>query len=412
MDSSIFDSFEEHISFTYPSYLKKLGLDVIAIKAEGAVITDSRGNSYIDCIGGYGLSNLGHNHPIVIKALVEQLQKKEQFNKPFIIEPQVKLAKLLANIAPGDLSCSFICNSGSEAIDSALKLARLCQRKSQIITAIGSFHGFTFGALSATGIQSFKRSFGPLVPDFVHVPFGDSRAISEHVTPNTAAVLLEPVQHEAGVATASKSYFQEVRQICTDRNILLIIDEIKTGFGKIGHMFACDYYGIVPDILVVGKSIGGGLVPIGAMIGQKKLWRKFSLSFPMSASSYAGNVLACKAAISTIKVLQSENLLEHCIKKGETLMKSLNQIQIEFPDILTKVTGLGLLIGVQTSSPRIAMELSKKMISQGVLVVQTFGNSAVLMIEPPLVISNNQISQVLKAFKNACSQLSNNLKGT
>ncbi len=408
-DPLLYESYSRLINSAYPSFLKRLGLNTTALKAEGVTITDSEGKIYIDCTSGYGLLNLGHNHPQITKALIQQLQNNRQFNKPFITEPQVKLAEILADITPGDLSCSFICNSGSEAIDSAIKLARLAQRKPQIIAAHGGFHGYTFGALSVTGIPTFRQAFGPLLPDILHVPFGDLKALEEKITQDTAAVLLEPVQHEAGVALAPTSYFQDVREICDQNNVLLILDEVKTGFGKTGKMFACEHFGIVPDILVLGKSMGGGLIPMGALVGKEKLWRKFSYSFPMSASSYAGNILASTAALETIQILQTSDIIENCAKKGNLFLKSLNEICDKYPGIVTKAAGIGLLIGISAADHRRAFELSREMINQGILIFQAFGNSSVLMIEPPLVISEDQIGLVLAALDRACKKLDENL---
>jgi len=407
-NSNLFDLYGQFINPTYPLFLKRLGLDKTAAKAEGACITDAAGKTYIDCIGGYGLFNLGHNHPKVIKALTDQLNERQLFTRPFITDLQVELATCLAEITPGDLTFSFVCNSGSEAIDNALKLARLYQGRKKIISAQNSFHGFTFGALSATGIPSFKRPFEPLVPDFYHVPFGDSEALSNATSADTAAVLLEPVQHEAGVCLPPDNYLREVRQICDEKGIILIIDEIKTGFGKTGKMFACDHFKIVPDILVLGKSMGGGLMPIGAIIGKKSLWRKFGQSFIMSASSFAGNVLACRAALTAIEIFTHDGILDACLEKGERLMSGLKRISARFPKTVKGISGLGLLMGIDTTGPRKAHELSRGMIQDGVLSVQAFANPAFLMIEPPLVLSLDQVNQILSAFESACEKLDQN----
>jgi len=404
-DTEIFESYAQHISWVYPSFLSRLGLNNIAVRAEGATITDSKGKTYIDCIGGYGIFNLGHNHPMIVQALVRQLNEKQLFTKPLITEISTKLAVCLSDISPGDLKCSFVCNSGSEAIDSAIKLARLNKGKKQIIAAEKAFHGYTFGALSASGIPSFKRFLGPMVPDFIHVPFGDIKALRDSVTSDTAAVLLEPVQHEAGVFLPSKDYFQEVRRICDDNDVILILDEIKTGFGKTGYMFACEYFGIVPDILVIGKSLGGGLIPIGALIAKEHLWKKYVLSFPMSASSFAGNVLACRAALTTIQILQGETLIEDAMEKGRILLDAFREYSKKYPDIIKAVDGFGLLIGIETVQPKKTLELSIEMIRQGVLAVRAFGNPSVLMIEPPLVISRDQIEKVIWSFETACQRL-------
>lgn len=405
-DQEIFRTYEELISSSYPAYLRKIGLSRTAVKAEGATITDSAGTTYIDCVGGYGLFNIGHNHPRIIQDLIAQLNEKQLLTKPFITENQVRLARMLAEVMPGDLICSFITNSGSEAIDSAIKLSRLCSGKRRIIAAQNSFHGYTFGALSASGIHSFGRFFAPLVPEIVHIPFGDIKALREAVTVDTAAVLLEPIQHEAGIFIPAEDYFPEVRSICDDKGIILILDEVKTGFGKTGWMFACEKFGIVPDILVAGKSMGGGMIPIGSVIARKKLWKKFSLSFPMSASSFAGNALACRAALSTIEIIQQDNLLEECKNKGFVLLKELRQCVKEYSAFLKDVKGMGLLLGVEATNARNASRLSKSMISQGVIMVTAFGNASALMIEPPIVITFEQILRVTRAFKTACERLS------
>jgi len=405
LDEALFESYGKLINPAYPNFLKRLGLDCIAVKAEGATITDSSGNVYIDCNGGYGLFNLGHNHPDIVRGLIDQLNKKELFTKPFITEVQVRLAEKLAEIAPEGLTCSFVCNSGSEAIDSAMKLARLHKGKKEIITAFNSFHGYTFGALSASGIPSFKKLFEPMVPGIVHVPFGDISALKKAINSNTAAILLEPIQHEAGVFLPPDKYFQEVRAICDEKGIIFILDEIKTGLGKTGRMFACEHFDIVPDILVIGKSLGGGLMPVGALIAKKKLWRKFGLSFPMSASSFAGNTLTSCVALTTIEILQEGNVIEDCEKKGVFLLNKLKTQVDKHPNIIKSVNGLGLLIGVETGQPQKAVGLTREMIRQGVLTAPAFGSPTVLMIEPPLIISGDQIQKVLEAFENACIKM-------
>lgn len=385
--------------------MKRLGLTRVAVKAEGATITDSSGRTYIDCIGGYGLFNLGHNHPKIIQALKDQLNKGQLFTRPFITELPVRLAEHLSRIAPDDLTCSFVCNSGSEAIDNAIKLVRLHTGKKEIITAKNSFHGYTFGALSASGISSFKRPFEPMVPGIVHVPFGDIGALEDSISSDTAAVLLEPIQHEAGISLPPEKYLSEVRRICDQKDAIFILDEIKTGFGKTGRMFSCEHFGVVPDILVIGKSLGGGLMPVGALIAKKKLWKKFGLSFAMSASSFAGNALASRAVLATIQIFREGSLIDDCRKKGSSLLNELQSHIEKYPTILKAVSGLGLLIGVETSHHQKALGLAKEMIRHNVLTAPAFGNPFVLMIEPPLVISFEQIQKILESFEAACKEL-------
>jgi len=403
---NLFESYGRLINPAYPSFLNKLGLNKVAVGARGATITDSEGNTYIDCVGGYGLFNLGHNNPDIIESLMDQLKEQQLLTKPLISEIQVRLAECIEKIAPGELSCSFILNSGSEAIDCAIKLVRLHRGGKTIITAQNSFHGHTFGALTASGIPSFKRAFQPLLPGFISVPFGDIKALKQSISADTGAVLIEPIQHEAGVLLPPNGYLQKVRKLCDEHGLILILDEIKTGFGKTGRMFACEHYNVVPDILVLGKSLGGGLIPTGAVIAKSLFWKRFGLSFSMSASSFAGNVLACRAGLSTIRYIQRGSLLADCAEKGRLLLRSFRDYVGEYPNILRSADGLGLLIGIETQSGKIALELAKEMIRQGIIVVPAFGNSSVLMVEPPLVISFQQIRAVADSFAAACVNVS------
>jgi len=402
---SLFESYGRLINPAYPSFLNKLGLNKIAAKAQGAAITDSHGNTYIDCVGGYGLFNLGHNNPDIIESILEQLKEQQLLTKPLISEIQVKLAECIEKITPGDLSCSFILNSGSEAIDCAIKLVRLHKGGKTIITAQKSFHGHTFGALTASGIPSFKKAFQPLLPGFISVPFGDIEALKRSISAETGAVLIEPIQHEAGIHLPPDSYLREVRELCDEHELILVMDEIKTGFGKTGRMFACEHYGLVPDILVLGKSLGGGLIPAGAVVAKSHLWKRFGLSFSMSASSYAGNVLACRAGLSTIRYIRESNLLAECEEKGKMLLRSFRDYVGEYTNILRSANGLGLLIGIETQSGKIALELAKEMVRRGVIMVPAFGNSSCLVVEPPLVISFKQIRAIVDAFAAACAKV-------
>ena len=403
----MYESYGRLISSSYPAFLTKLGLTGVAVKAEGATITDSNGKVYIDCVGGYGLFNIGHNNPTVIEALTDQLSERQQFTKPLISEIQVRLAERIEKITPGELTCSFILSSGSEAIDCAIKLVRLHNRSARtIITAQKSFHGHTFGALTASGIPSFKKTFEPLLPGFVSIPFGDIEALEQSVSAETAAVLIEPIQHEAGVLLPTNGYLQNVRKLCDERGLIMVLDEIKTGFGKTGRMFACEHYDVAPDILVLGKSLGGGLIPTGAVVAGSDLWKRFGLSFPMSASSFAGNVLACRAALSTIEFITQNGLLEDCAAKGKLLLRSFSDNVADYSGILKSVAGLGLLIGIKTKNGRAALALAREMIGRGILMVPAFGDSSVLMVEPPLVISFEQIRTVADSFAAACKKVS------
>ncbi len=409
-DELVYDSYAGFVNRAYPSFLRKFGLERTGARAEGAVITDSGGKAYIDCVGGYGVANAGHNDPVLIQALIDQLHEQSPGAKPFITGLPVRLAEVLAALTGGDLSCSFLCNSGSEAIDNALKLARLSTGRKQIIAARGSFHGYTCGALSVSGIAPFRRLFEPLIPGIDHVSFGDIEELEKTVSIKTAAVLLEPMQHEAGVVLPPAGYFAAVRRLCDEHGVLLIVDEVKTGIGKTGRLLACEHFGITPDMIVLGKSLGGGLIPVGALLSRESLWKKFGLSFPMSASSYAGNSLACRAAIETIALLRQRDLVSACAEKGEKLLSGLRSAVTAYPALLKRASGLGLLIGLETAGPAVGTELSREMIRNGVLALPAFGNGSVLMFEPPLVISANQIEDIMSALHCSAAVLSEKAK--
>jgi putrescine aminotransferase len=238
----------------------------------------------------------------------------------------------------------------------------------------------------------------------VHVPYGDLPSIANAVTENTAAVLIETVQHEAGVFVAPEGYLEGIRDLCDERRLLLILDEIKTGMGKTGRFFSCEHASVVPDVLVLGKSLGAGLIPIGAVLANRRIWRAFGLSFSMSASSYAGNVLACRVGCETIRTLD-ENLLRSCREKGKYILDGLKRCAERHTTIVRSVSGQGLLAGVELADNQVARAVARQMIGEGVLVFTAFGNGSVLMIEPPIIITDEQATRIVQTFESACDDL-------
>lgn len=398
MDKTYYDDYGELINPWYINHLKKIGIFNTGVKAEGVVITDLEGNEFIDCTSGYGIGNLGYNNPKVVNALIEQLKRSDVNTRPFINKIQIELAELLKEISPGSLECSYLLNSGSEAIETALKLVRLYKGQKKIITMEHSFHGHTLGALSASGVPAFKKSFMPLLPAFEQVPFGDFDLLEKSVDDNTAAVLIEPIQHDAGVKIPSKKYIKSVRELCTEKNIILIFDEVITGIGKTGYMFASEYFEVEPDILVTGKSLGAGLIPIGAVLAKRNLWQRFGMSFPMTASSYGGNALACCAAIESIKFIRESDILKSVKGKSELLYSGLKNLASKYSKAISSISGIGMLFGLRMEDKNVAASVVRKMIDNKVIVYQSFGNPFVIMVEPPLVISEVQIKKVIATF--------------
>jgi putrescine aminotransferase len=275
-----------------------------------------------------------------------------------------------------------------------------------------SFHGYTLGALSASGVNSFKKSFEPLLPGFEQVEFGKIEELYKIKDNEVGAILIEPIQHDAGVKIPPWGYLKQVRKLCDEKNIILILDEVITGIGKTGYMFASEYFQIVPDILVIGKSLGAGLIPIGAIITKKSLWQRFGLSFPMSATSYGGNSLACRAAIETIKFLQDNDILDSVRNKELILSEQLNKLSSQYPDIILSISGIGLMFGLEITNKNIASRIVRNMIENNIIVYQSFGNANIIMVEPPLVISFGQISKIIEGFNKVISVISSEMTAT
>lgn len=398
-----FEKYGEHINSWYMTHLVKMGIINTGIQAEGATITDSKGNTLIDCTSGYGIGNIGHNNPVIVQAIIDQLTRKEVNTRPYINKIQIELADLLKIITPGELECSYLFNSGSEAIENALKLVRLYKGGKKIISMKDSFHGYTLGALSASGVPSFKKSFEPLLPGFQQVKFGKIEEVYGLKAEEIGAILIEPIQHDAGVKIPPYEYLKQVRKYCDDNNIIMVVDEVITGIGKTGYMFASEYFQIEPDILVIGKSLGAGLIPIGGIITRKNLWQRFGLSFPMTASSYSGNSLACRAAIETIRFILDNNILDAVKPKELFLSDQLNKLRNKFPEIILDVNGMGMMFGLEIINKNTASWIVKNMIKNNVIVYQSFGNASIIMVEPPLIISLEQISKIIDGFYNVIS---------
>jgi putrescine aminotransferase len=397
-------TYARHVSAPYVEFLKRHGLALDIVRAEQAVVYDRDGNRYIDCIAGYGNLNVGHNHPRVLDAVVEELRSPRPYNWPFLSDAHTRLAEKLAEVAPGELSCSLIVNSGSEAVDSALKLVRLATGKHQVISAHGGWHGFTLGALSVSE-PSLCRNFTPLLEGVTHVRYGDVGALEQAMGERTGAVIVEPIQAESGAVVPPAGYLRELAELCRRRNVVLILDEIKTGIGKTGRLFACEYENAVPDILLVGKALGGGVMPIGALIATSGLWRKFGLSFPMSSSSAAGNAPACVAALATLEVVETEGLCAQAARQGERALAVLGGFVSEFAPVVKGASGRGLLIALHADGPRSASRIVSGCAKRGVLVMTAFCDRTRILFEPPLCITAEQTDFALDVLRRVLEEI-------
>ncbi|MCL6594934.1 MAG: putrescine aminotransferase [Firmicutes bacterium] len=400
--------YEAHVNRAMLEHRKWASSDFRVAEWEdgGAVFYDTRGRRYLDCLGGYGIYTLGHRHPRVVEAVRRQLDKQALHSQELIDPLRAYLAYLLAMVAPGDLAYAYFTNSGAETVEMAIKLARLATGRAGIVAAVNGFHGKTMGALSATGRGTYRQPYLPLVPGFSHVPFGDARAMERHVHgliavgEAPAAVLLEPIQGEGGVHVPPDDYLPAVRRLCDETGTLLILDEIQTGMGRTGALFACDHWDVAPDVLCLAKALGGGVMPIGAIVARPHLWKRMEENpFLLGSSTFGGNPLACAAAIAALDVTLREDIPGQARQKGERLLAGLAVLRRRYPEVLLDVRGRGLLIGMEFADDRAGYRVAKGLFDQGILVGGTLNNARVVRIEPPAVIGEEDIDRVLEALE-------------
>jgi len=396
--------YEEYINPALARLFRFMGLSTVEWEGRGTVIKDIRGREYLDCLGGYGVFNAGHAHPRIIAAVKEQLDKMPLGSKVLFSRPMAELARILAEITPGDLKYSFFCNSGAEAVEGAFKLARLHTGKHKIIAALNSFHGKTLGALSATGRDLFRQPCLPLLPGFTHVPFGDADAVERAIDHDTAAVIVEPIQGEGGIIVPEQGYLGRLRDICDRHGVLLILDEVQTGMGRTGKMFGADHYGVVPDIMTMAKALGGGVMPIGAFIARPKVWDVFETSPLLHTSTFGGNPLACTAGIAAIRVILEENLVEKSYINGKYFLRKLEVLKDKYPKVVADARGKGLLLGLELTKEGSGGLVMAELIDAGIVVAYSLNNPRVIRLEPPLIITPAEIDRVVAALDSALAK--------
>ena len=354
-------------------------------KASGAVVTDVNGKEYIDCVAGIAVNNVGHCHPAVVEAIKRQAEQLIHVSNLYYTEQQALLAEQLVNLT--DMDRVFFCNSGAEAVEGALKLARKATGKKEFIAAEHAFHGRTRGALSVTHKEKYRKPFEPLAPA-VFVPYNDADSIRAAITEDTAGVILEPIQGEAGVIIPSDGYLMEVREICDETGALMILDEVQTGFGRTGKWFAREHSGIKPDIMTLAKAMGGGF-PMGAMLAREDVAANFGRGD--HASTFGGNVLSCAAALANIEVIKKEKLVARSRESGAYLMKKLKELN---KDYVTEIRGKGLMVGMELSIK--CEDIVSKARERGVLLNCT--SDSVLRFVPPLSITREQLDKTVEVL--------------
>ncbi|CUH95571.1 Acetylornithine aminotransferase [Propionispora sp. 2/2-37] len=391
-------NYEQFVNPAIARLFRFMGLATVEYRAEGYLIEDIDGHQYIDCLGGYGVFSLGHRHPKVVESVKRQLDRMPLSGKVLFNQTMGELAAVLSEITPGNLQYSFLVNSGTEAVEGALKLARLHTGREEFVSTVNAFHGKTFGALSATGRDLFCDPFRPLLDGFRHVPYGDIHAMEETMNERVAAVIVEPIQGEGGIVVPPEGYLAAVRSLCDQYGSLLICDEVQTGLGRTGKMFAVEHFNVVPDIMTLAKALGGGVMPVGAFIARPAVWDKYIVSPFLHTSTFGGNPLACAAALAAVRVIQEEDLPGQAAATGKYFVSCLEQVRKAYPDVIEEVRGRGLMIGIALTKEGAGGVMMSELITRGVLVAYTLNNPKVIRLEPPLTIPVVAVDQIVHAI--------------
>jgi acetylornithine/LysW-gamma-L-lysine aminotransferase len=358
---------------------------LVLVRGEGARIWDADGREYVDCAGGQGVVNVGHANPVVAGAVAAQARRLVSCPNGFYNEKRAALLAELVRIAPAGMERAFLCNSGTEAVEASLKFARARTGRTGVVAAMRGFHGRTFGALSATWRKEFRAPFEPLVPGFAFVPYNRLERLEAAVDDRTAAVILEVVQGEGGVIPGDRDYLRGAQRLCQERGALFIVDEVQTGFGRTGRMFACEHYDLRPDLLCLAKGMAGGL-PMGAVLTGERVGE---LPKKLHGTTFGGNPLASAAALATIGYLEAEQLPQRAAELGARFLDGLHAIA---PPRVREVRGLGLMLAVELKEP--AGPYLAALAGQGVLALTA--GASVMRFLPPLVIGAEEVDAVVE----------------
>ncbi len=361
--------------------------DLVAVRGSGASLFDESGQEYIDCVGGIGVASLGHSHPKLVEAIKQQAETLITCPNILYNDVRSKLLKKLIEVTPASLTRAYLCNSGAESVEAALKFSRLHSGRSNFVTAMRGFHGRTMGAVSATHTPKYREAFQPLIPGFEYVPFNKIEKLEAVVNDNTAAVMFELVQGEGGVNPVQADYLAAVRELCSERGVLLIVDEIQTGFCRTGKFFACEHYDLQPDIMCVAKAMGGG-VPIGATL----LSSEIQIEPGLHGTTFGGNPLACAAALAAIEVYQSQDLAGRAAELGEYFESQLNAADLTQ---VRAVRRLGLMIGIELKQK--VQDKLAELLRHHIIALPAGPN--VIRLLPPLVIKKEQIDVVVATLR-------------
>ncbi|MBS3810380.1 MAG: aspartate aminotransferase family protein [Halanaerobiales bacterium] len=426
----IVQNYKKHINPSMVKMLRLLNFDKNYVKADNVEVFDEKGNKYLDFLGGYGSLNLGHNNNDIIKA-VNKVSEKPNLLQASLGSIYSAAAFNLAQVTPGNLEISFFGNSGTEAVEGAIKLAKASTGKEILIYCKDSFHGKSYGSLSITGRDKYQKHFNPLLPATEAIAFGDIDSLREKLNSshNIAAVILEPIQGEGGIIVPPQGYLREVRELCNKNGVLMVLDEIQTGLGRTGKLFASDHEAVVPDIMCLAKSLGGGIEPVGAYISKPEIWNKAYGSMEsalLHTSTFGGNTRASAAVIASINYILENNLSKQAAKKGEYFLEKLKTFEERY-NLVKEVRGKGLMLGIEFNQPnsglldKISGGLVSKFSSEymgamvagslnnnyRIITAYTLNNPNVIRLEPPLTVSYKQIDYVVDSLKDIFEDNSN-----
>jgi len=393
--------FSRHINSGQVKYLKAGHLDVLETQRQSVRFIDPvSGRVMIDCFTSAGCFNVGRGNPVIKKAMAEALETLDMGTSTLISVHKIALAERLASIAPADLNKVLFASGGGDAIDCAIKLARGATRRSHIISTVKAYHGHTGFALSANGKEHYRKYCEPLMPQFSFVPFNDMEAIRRAVTDDTAAIIIEPVQGEAGIFVAKEEYLRGLRHLCDERNIILIFDEVQTGFGRTGKFFACEHFGVTPDILAMAKSIGGGIFPNGAVLYRDRdILTDFVCRNPQFHPTYTGGSdLGCFISLKVIDYIMDNNLPVRAAVNGRKLKDALEKLRLENPKIIREVRGIGMMVGIEYIHEFLGPMMSDALAKNGIFAAYSGNAPQVMRFMLPIVANEEDVDEVIRAI--------------
>jgi putrescine aminotransferase len=420
------ENFDKYVNPGILEYRKSVSTDYAAVewRDEGNCFYDIHGNEFIDCLGGFGIYMLGHRHPTVKDAVQAQLQHQALHSQELLDPMRGYASKLLAMLTPGDIQYTFFCNSGTEATEGSLKLAKLYahskkkDHKNGIICCTRGFHGKSMGSLSVSGKGEFRDAFYPLLPGVRFVPYGDADALEQEfqtcdlIGLDVAAFIAEPVQGEAGAIVPPSDYFPKAREICDKWGALLIADEVQTGMGRTGELWGIENWGVAPDIMGAGKALGGAVIPVGAFMATAKVFEPFMEDPYIHTTTFGGNPMATAAVIGALHATVEEDIPGQARTKGAWLKEQFLALQQKYPESLVDVRGLGLLIGLEFVTPEFGYAMSTGLFGEGVLVGGTLFNAKTFRIEPPATLTQDQMDQIVERVERVLvATREKNLKG-